>query len=127
MRTIYFYKYKSGVYFSTRLEWIVTVLNKVQLDFTVFASRWLTFNQLSNESFIYEVEKLPPASIGEISSGKIAIQKGNWFPEIKSATKENLFSSLMTFKYRYTGVFKNFIWIIWGIGQPFSSFNFAKG
>lgn len=97
LRTIYFYKDKTGVYFSSNLEWITSVMPKAEIDYKVFGSRWMTFNQLSNNSFIYGVEKLPPASVGEIKSGSIKIQSENWFPELTVSTPEQLFDLLRKF------------------------------
>ncbi len=92
LRTIYFYKDKTGVYFSSNLEWIVSVMNRVEIDFKEFGSRWMTYNQLSNNSFIFDVEKLPPASIAEIKTGVVRIETENWFPELNISNSENLFN-----------------------------------
>ncbi len=94
LRTIYFHRDKTGVYFSTSLEWIAAVMNKVEINYSEFGSRWMTFNQLSNESFIYDVDKLPPDSNAEIISGVVKIQKGNWFPKIDITDSEHLFKIL---------------------------------
>jgi hypothetical protein len=92
LRTIYFHKDKTGVYFSSNLEWIISVMNKVEIDFKEFGSRWMTFNQLSHNSFIYDVEKLPPASSAEIKAGIVKVQTENWFPELNVSNSENLFN-----------------------------------
>ncbi len=90
LRTVYFYRHKTGIYFSTRLDWITTVMESVEIDFSQFGSRWLTFNQLSNKSFLYGIEKLPPSSSAEIKSGSLKINTENWFPEIHPSTPEAL-------------------------------------
>ena len=97
LRTVYFFKHKTGIYFSTNLEWITSVMEKVEIDFTQFGSRWMTFNQLSNSSFIYDVEKLPPASSAEIKSGVLNIETDNWFPDLNSSTPGNLFDVIKEF------------------------------
>jgi hypothetical protein len=94
LRTVYFHRDKTGVYFSTNLEWIAAIMKKVEINYSEFGSRWMTFNQLSNESFIYDVDKLPPDSSAEIISGVVKIQKGNWFPEIDVTDSEHLFKVL---------------------------------
>jgi hypothetical protein len=94
LRTIYFYKHKEGIYFSSSLEWITAVMEKIEIDFTEFGSRWMAFNQFSNNSFIYNIEKLPPASSAIITRGMLKIESENWLPEIKSSEPENLFSNL---------------------------------
>ncbi len=97
LRTIYFYKHKTGIYFSSNLEWITSVMEEVEIDFKQLGSRWMTFNQLSNSSFIYNVEKLPPASSAEIKSGVLNIETENWFPDLNNSTPENLFDVLKGF------------------------------
>lgn len=94
LRTIYFYKHKSGVYFSSNLDWITNVMEKVEIDFTEFGSRWIAFNQLSNNSFIYNIDKLPPASSAVISHGTVSIETEDWFPEVKASEPENLFNNI---------------------------------
>jgi hypothetical protein len=94
LRTIYFHRDKTGVYFSTNLEWIAAIMKKVEINYSEFGSRWIAFNQLSNDSFIYDVDKLPPASHAQIISGVVKIQKGNWFPEIDVTDSEHLFKIL---------------------------------
>ena len=94
LRTIYFYKHKEGIYFSSSLEWITTMMEKVEINFMEFGSRWMAFNQLSNNSFIYNIEKLPPASSALITHGMLKIESENWFPEIKHSEPENLFNNI---------------------------------
>ena len=94
LRTLYFYKHKEGIYFSSSLEWITTVMGKVEIDFMEFGSRWMAFNQFSNNSFICNIEKLPPASSAVITHGTIKIESENWFPEIKPSEPENLFNNI---------------------------------
>lgn len=97
LRTIYFFRDKTGVYFSSNLDWITSVMSKTEIDFKEFGSRWITYNQLSNTSFIYGVQKLPPASNAEIRSGVIKINTENWFPEIYASDTEKLFDVLRGF------------------------------
>lgn len=97
LRTIYFYKDKTGVYFSSNLDWIISIMGKIEIDFKEFGSRWMTFNQLSNNSFIYDVLKLPPASSAEIITGTVKLQSDTWFPELSSSNPENLFGILKSY------------------------------
>ncbi len=94
LRTIYFYKYKSGIYFSSNLDWITTVMDKVEIDFMEFGSRWIAFNQLSNNSFIDNIVKLPPYSSAELTHNTIKIETENWFPDIKHSEPEILFENI---------------------------------
>jgi hypothetical protein len=94
LRTIYFYKDKAGVYFSSNLNWLTTIMNSVKINFIEFGSRWLTFNQLSNNSFIDNIEQLKPGSGAEIKSTSVSFQNENWLPEIKPSSKEHLINLL---------------------------------
>ena len=71
LRTLYFTKFKGGVYFSTRLDWLSRCTGKHEVDFEAFGSRWLTFNQLSYESCISGIERLGPGGFAEFESGSI--------------------------------------------------------
>jgi hypothetical protein len=97
LRTIYFFKDKTGIYFSSNLEWITSVMAKVEIDFKEFGSRWMTFNQFSNKSFIYDAERLPPASAAEIKSDVLKIQTENWLPEINESDPGSLFGIIEKF------------------------------
>lgn len=97
LRTIYLYRDKTGVYFSSNLYWITAVMQKVEINFSEFGSRWMTFNQLSGESFIYDINKLPPASTARIMSGVVKIQKGDWLPETNPSDPESLLAMLRKF------------------------------
>ncbi len=94
LRTIYFYKDKAGIYFSSNLDWITTVMEKVEIDFMEFGSRWIAYNQLSNNSFIYNIEKLPPSSSAVLTHGAVKIETENWFPDIKPSDPEKLFANV---------------------------------
>ncbi len=94
LRTVYLYKDKSGVYFSSNLDWITTLMEKAEIDFTEFGSRWMAFNQLSNNSFIYNIDKLPPASSAVINHTTISIETENWFPDVNPSEPENLFNNI---------------------------------
>jgi hypothetical protein len=72
-------------------------MTKVEIDFKEFGSRWMAFNQLSNNSFIYDIVKLPPASTAEIKSGVVTIQSEKWLPEINTAEPEQLYGILKKF------------------------------
>ena len=99
LKTIYFFKDKTGIYFSSNLEWITSVMAKVEIDFKEFGSRWITFNQLSNKSFIYDIVKLPPASSVEIKSGILKVETENWLPELTESDPGNLFGLIEKFLF----------------------------
>jgi hypothetical protein len=93
LRSLYYLRVHEGVYFSTKLNWLCEILGKTELDFEEFGSRWLLYNQLSHNSFIKGIEKLPPGSETEICNGVVSINNIQWHANIK---KEGTESELLT-------------------------------
>ncbi|MBK7378296.1 MAG: hypothetical protein IPJ03_04730 [Ignavibacteriales bacterium] len=94
LRTIYFLESASRIFFATDLNKLTPFMKSVEMDFGVFGSRWLLFNQMSNESFIKAVKKLPPYSEASIKSTALNILRKNFNHNILVTTKENLYSSI---------------------------------
>lgn len=94
LRTIYFYQSQEGIFFVTDLSRLTLLMNRVEIDYKIFGSRWLLFNQMSNESFIKGVKKLPPDSEALIKSNSLNISKKNFNSNIPETTNENLYSSI---------------------------------
>lgn len=51
LRDIYISKFDNKILFSTRLDWLTKFIN-AEIDFKVFGSRWLLFNQISSNSVL---------------------------------------------------------------------------
>ncbi|NWF49602.1 MAG: hypothetical protein HXY49_03575 [Ignavibacteriaceae bacterium] len=75
LRTIYFYQTETGIFFSTKLKLLSSLLPKTELDFYTFGSRWKLFNQFSHDSIIKDVKKLPPAGIAQIKNNKLYLKQ----------------------------------------------------
>ncbi len=95
LRTIYFYKCDEGIAFSTRLDWIAKLIKSPSIDFEAFGPRWLTFNQLSHQSFLFETTRLPPGGSAVCTSDSLSIQKSNWLPN-ESKYSERYFENMVS-------------------------------
>jgi hypothetical protein len=81
LRDIYIFKYADGFIFSTRLDWLSKLVVS-NLNFSVFGSRWLLFNQISEDSFIDNITRISSGTEATIENGSIIIHKNNWLSGI---------------------------------------------
>lgn len=80
LRVIHIAENDDGWFFSTRLDWILKTV-VFEIDFEVFSSRWLLFNQVSNKSIVKNIINLNCGSKAKISKYKIEIKDCFWVPE----------------------------------------------
>jgi hypothetical protein len=80
LREIFLLETPDGWYFSTRLDWLLKVA-PCEIDFNVFASRWLSFNQLSNKSIVKNIIRLNQGTVAEIIDNRITISNRTWIPQ----------------------------------------------
>ncbi|HPD33999.1 MAG TPA: asparagine synthase-related protein [Candidatus Kapabacteria bacterium] len=82
LRDLYLYNSPQGyVIFSTRLDWLAKIV-KAKLNFKVFASKWLLFNQLSTDCIFNDIERITSGTTLNINriTNNLSIQKNNWTP-----------------------------------------------
>lgn len=94
LRTIYFHESASRIFFATDLNKLTSFIKSAAIDFKILGSRWHLFNQMSNESFIKNVRKLPPDSEATIKSNSLNILSKNFNYNIPGTTDENLYGSI---------------------------------
>jgi hypothetical protein len=80
LREIHIVENNDGWFFSTRLDWLFQI-QEFDIDFKVFSSRWLLFNQISNKSIIKNIERLNCGSTAVITKNKIEIKEFFWIPK----------------------------------------------
>jgi hypothetical protein len=80
LRVIHIVENDNGWFFSTRLDWILKT-GAFEIDYKVFSSRWLLFNQVSNKSIVKKIINLNCGSKAIISKNKIEIKDCFWVPE----------------------------------------------
>ena len=68
LRDIYFANYKGSTLFSTRIDWVSKFI-ETELDFSIFGSRWMLFNQLSTKSVLKNIYRLVGGSSAILEKG----------------------------------------------------------
>ena len=80
LREFHIYENNFGWYFSTRLDWLLK-LDKFEIDFNEFGSRWLLINQISNKSIIKNVRRLSCGATASLKDNECKYFENNWIPE----------------------------------------------
>lgn len=91
LREIFIFENQNGWYFSTRLDWLLQ-LDHFEIDYSVFGSRWLLINQLSDKSIVRNIQKLNCGSNASIILNELEIINNNWIPSKKVNIGINEFS-----------------------------------
>lgn len=78
VRTLYLAKLPAGIAFSTRLDWVSTLLDTPSIDYTSFGSHWNTFNQLSTRSLIQGVQRLGPGGYALCKTDSFQAAESPW-------------------------------------------------
>jgi len=107
LRDLYLYNSPQGyVIFSTRLDWLTKIV-KAKLNFKVFASKWLLFNQLSTDCIFNDIERITSGTTLNINriTNNLSIQKKNWTPILQKRNFSprdfsNKLENLLTFPIR---------------------------
>ena len=98
VRTLYFSRVDNGVVFSTRLDWLAKLTRAQEIDYRVFGSQWLTFNQLSDDCLLYDLERLPAGGyLYANRTGYTRTSSSPWSPSWKEARVEEFISTLQAF------------------------------
>ena len=85
LRDIYISESQNEIIFSTRADWL-TKIHKLKINFKEFGSRWLLFNQISNNSVFNGVERIVAGKRAFISlyGFDIKYHESNWLPDEQS-------------------------------------------
>jgi len=85
LRDIYISESQNEIIFSTRADWL-TKIHKLNINFKEFGSRWLLFNQISNNSVFNGVERVVAGKRAFISlyGFDIKYHESNWLPDEQS-------------------------------------------
>jgi len=76
LRDIYFANYKEGTLFSTRIDWLSKFI-ETDIDFSIFGSRWMLFNQLSSKSVLKNIYRLVGGSRAIIENGNFKVTENH--------------------------------------------------
>ena len=80
-RTVYWYKNKNTIVISTRLSWITRYIGGSSIQYDIFGSRWLLYNQLSYKSLVRDIERLGPNGKLVISGDTIKWSESPFLPQ----------------------------------------------
>lgn len=81
LRAIYVAQTKTGIVFSTRLDWTAKIKKDCQLNKEAFGSHWLGFNQISTKSLLRGIERTGQSGYVKIASNKIIMEGKPWLPK----------------------------------------------
>ena len=97
MRTLYYVALEQGLLFSTRLDWICRLAKRHDLNFDVFGSHWLAFNQVSTKAPVHGVERLGPGGHLRYSKGDVKTTSTPWTPDSEPSSTADFADTLSTF------------------------------
>jgi len=80
LRTLYIARAGEATIFSTRLDWVARFSGNTDIDFGVFGSRWLLFNQLSTASPVCGIRRLGPGGFARLHGDRIQVAEVPWIP-----------------------------------------------
>ena len=85
LRDIYISESKNEIIFSTRVDWLAKI-HKLKINFNEFGSRWLLFNQISNNSVFEDVERIVAGKKATVALNGFDIKyyNSNWLPDEQS-------------------------------------------
>ncbi len=91
LREIHVFENDEGWYFATRLDWLLK-LDKFEIDFEQFGSRWKLVNQISNKSIVKKIQRLNCGTTGILDNQHFQKIEENWIPGKTNPISGNDFS-----------------------------------
>lgn len=90
LRDIYISKLHNKILFSTRLDWLARFID-TEIDFKVFGSRWLLFNQISSDSVLTKATRISGGESVTIDLKNLqwVLRKDDFIPIMKSGNTHN--------------------------------------
>ena len=98
IRTLYYTRRNGCILYSTRLDWLSHLSGHSSVDFNIFGSQWLTFNQLSSQCPITNIERLEAGGSIHISAtGEMDTHATPWTPSWTPSSIADLSDALTPF------------------------------
>ena len=100
LRDFYVAKTNKFIYFSTRIDWIAKVID-TEINLKSFGSRWLLYNQMSNESILTNIVRINRGTSALIKNGTIQIDQ----------SKKSLLNNTLNENadYEFDNILNNFV------------------
>jgi hypothetical protein len=90
LRELFFSKQNDGIFFSTRLDWLVNLIDSPQLNFDYLCSMWNFENPLVEECLISNVKLFGRGGTAQISIEQLSITNNSWLPKKQENTVEDI-------------------------------------
>lgn len=97
MRNIFVHQGKDFVLFSTRLDWMLSLVKETSINWKLFGSNWLSINPFSSSCFVNGIERLAQGGRAKISKSGIILGNKRWAPKPKNSSSMSIEESLTSF------------------------------
>lgn len=77
-RTVHLLEYADGVYFSTRLDWLVQYAGPLDIDYAKFGAQWLLANSLDTTSLVRKAIRLGAGGCAVVEHGRLKVSLRPW-------------------------------------------------
>jgi len=84
VRNLYYSDEKEEKIFSTRLDWITKFKKNCSIDFEIFGSSWLTYNNLSYNPIVKGIKSTGPGGKISVTEGKLKASRQEWLPSFRN-------------------------------------------
>jgi hypothetical protein len=81
LREVYFYENNGNLLFSTRLDWIIKLIEAPELDYNFLCSFWSFENPLTERTFCQGIKLLGPGGKARITKKGLSVANKSWLPE----------------------------------------------
>lgn len=103
LRDVYYSKRDGRYFLSTRIEWLSDCVN-TEIDFEIFSSRWLLFNQITKKSFLNNINRLVAGEFIVIQNGEIKLSEARFEFDFRNGFEveeyEKLLRSIISAAFR---------------------------
>ena len=77
-RTVHLLEHADGVYFSTRLDWLVQYAGPLEIDYGRFGAQWLLANSLDTTSLVKKAIRLGAGGRAAVEHGRLKVSLRPW-------------------------------------------------
>ena len=77
-RTVHLLEHADGVYFSTRLDWLVQYAGPLEIDYARFGAQWLLANSLDTTSLVKKAIRLGAGGCALVEHGHLKVSLRPW-------------------------------------------------
>mgnify|MGYP003640280084 CR=1 FL=1 len=97
MRNIFLHQNKDYVLFSTRLDWMLKLVEETDINWKLFGSNWLSINPFSSSCFINRIDRLAQGGYAHITESNLSFNNKRWIPKSFKSSPNEVIDSLQGF------------------------------